>query len=61
MPELKMKEFHHCMECLVRKQMEQEECLKHFGTIPVIGQIIEDMRELCPDAWLINFTNPSGW
>lgn len=34
--------------------------LKAFRTIPVIGQIIEDMRELCPDAWLINFTNPSG-
>ncbi len=34
--------------------------LKAFRTIPVIGEIIEDMRELCPDAWLINFTNPSG-
>lgn len=34
--------------------------LKAFRTIPVIGQIIEDMKELCPDAWLINFTNPSG-
>lgn len=33
---------------------------KAFRTIPVIGQIIADMRELCPDAWLINFTNPSG-
>lgn len=33
---------------------------KAFRTVPVIGQIIEDMRELCPDAWLINFTNPSG-
>lgn len=33
---------------------------KTFRTIPVIGQIIEDMRELCPNAWLINFTNPSG-
>lgn len=33
---------------------------KALRTIPVIGQIIEDMRELCPDAWLINFTNPSG-
>lgn len=33
---------------------------KAFRTIPVIGQIIDDMRELCPDAWLINFTNPSG-
>ncbi len=34
--------------------------LKAFRTIPVIGEIIRDMRELCPDAWLINFTNPSG-
>lgn len=33
---------------------------KALRTIPVIGQIIDDMRELCPDAWLINFTNPSG-
>ena len=33
---------------------------KAFRTIPVIGQIIADMRELCPNAWLINFTNPSG-
>lgn len=34
--------------------------LKAFRTIPVIGEIIRDMGELCPDAWLINFTNPSG-
>lgn len=33
---------------------------KAFRTIPVIGEIIKDMRDLCPDAWLINFTNPSG-
>ena len=33
---------------------------KAFRTIPVILGIIEDMKELCPDAWLINFTNPSG-
>lgn len=33
---------------------------KAFRTIPVIGQIIQDMKELCPNAWLINFTNPSG-
>ena len=33
---------------------------KALRTIPVIGEIISDMRELCPDAWLINFTNPSG-
>ncbi|WP_040213249.1 6-phospho-beta-glucosidase [Clostridium polynesiense] len=29
-------------------------------TIPVILDICRDMEELCPDAWLINFTNPSG-
>ena len=34
--------------------------LKAFRTIPVIGEIVRDMKELCPDAWLINFTNPSG-
>lgn len=34
--------------------------MKALRTIPVIGKIITDMRELCPDAWLINFTNPSG-
>ncbi|MDF2883179.1 MAG: glycoside hydrolase family 4 [Clostridiaceae bacterium] len=29
-------------------------------TIPVILDICRDMEELCPNAWLINFTNPSG-
>lgn len=29
-------------------------------TIPVILDICRDMKKLCPDAWLINFTNPSG-
>lgn len=33
---------------------------KGFRTIPVILDIIKDMEELCPDAWLINFTNPRG-
>jgi len=33
---------------------------KGFRTIPVILDIIKDMEELCPDAWLINFTNPAG-
>ena len=33
---------------------------KAFRTIPVILDIVEDMKELCPNAWLINFTNPSG-
>ena len=29
-------------------------------TVPVIYDIINDMKELCPDAWMINFTNPAG-
>ncbi|MDE4542662.1 MULTISPECIES: 6-phospho-beta-glucosidase [unclassified Thermoanaerobacterium] len=29
-------------------------------TIPVILDICKDIEELSPDAWLINFTNPSG-
>lgn len=33
---------------------------KAFRTIPVILEIVNDMKELCPDAWLINFTNPAG-
>ncbi|AMC94289.1 6-phospho-beta-glucosidase [Erysipelothrix larvae] len=33
---------------------------KAFRTIPVILDIIKDMKELCPDAWLVNFTNPAG-
>jgi len=33
---------------------------KAFRTIPVILDIVEDMRELCPNAWLVNFTNPAG-
>lgn len=33
---------------------------KAFRTVPVILGIVEDMKELCPDAWLVNFTNPAG-
>ena len=29
-------------------------------TIPVLLEYIEWMRELCPQAWLINFANPAG-
>ena len=34
--------------------------MKAMRTIPVILDICRDMEELCPDAWLVNFTNPSG-
>lgn len=33
---------------------------KALRTIPVILDICRDISELCPDAWLINFTNPAG-
>ena len=33
---------------------------KALRTIPVVFDIIRDMEELCPDAWLVNFTNPVG-
>ena len=33
---------------------------KAFRTIPVILDIVKDIQELCPNAWLINFTNPAG-
>lgn len=33
---------------------------KGLRTIPVILDIIADIEELCPQAWVINFTNPAG-
>ena len=33
---------------------------KALRTIPVILDIDKDMSELCPNAWMINFTNPAG-
>ena len=33
---------------------------KALRTVPVIFDIIKDMKELCDQAWLINFTNPAG-
>lgn len=33
---------------------------KAFRTVPIILEILEDMKRLCPNAWLINFANPSG-
>jgi len=29
-------------------------------TIPITLEICKEIEELCPDAWLLNFTNPSG-
>lgn len=33
---------------------------KALRTIPVIMEICREIEELCPNAWLINFTNPAG-
>lgn len=33
---------------------------KGMRTIPAIMNIVHHMERLCPDAWLINFSNPSG-
>lgn len=33
---------------------------KALRSVPVILDICRDMEKLCPDAWLINFANPSG-
>lgn len=33
---------------------------KAFRTVPVILDIIRKMEKLCPNAWLINFSNPAG-
>jgi 6-phospho-beta-glucosidase len=33
---------------------------KGMRTIPVLLEIAKEIQDLCPDAWLINFTNPAG-
>lgn len=33
---------------------------KALRTIPVIFEIIKDCEDLCPKAWIVNFTNPAG-
>ncbi|MBW5446280.1 6-phospho-beta-glucosidase [Cohnella sp. CFH 77786] len=34
--------------------------MKGLRTIPVLLEICREMEELCPEAWLLNFTNPAG-
>jgi len=33
---------------------------KALRTIPVLLELAQRMKQLCPNAWLLNFTNPSG-
>lgn len=34
--------------------------MKAFRTIPVMNKIAERLTELSPDAWIVNYTNPTG-
>jgi 6-phospho-beta-glucosidase len=34
--------------------------MKALRTIPPMLALAADIREVCPEAWLINYTNPSG-
>ena len=34
--------------------------MKALRTIPVMLRLAQDMTDICPQAWLINYTNPSG-
>lgn len=33
---------------------------KAFRTIPVLMELAENVHTICPNAWIINFTNPAG-
>lgn len=33
---------------------------KAMRTIPVMMEICKEIKEVCPETWLINFTNPAG-
>jgi 6-phospho-beta-glucosidase len=34
--------------------------MKALRTIPIMLDLANEMTQICPDAWLINYTNPSG-
>ena len=34
--------------------------MKALRTVPVVLDLARDMTEICPQAWLVNYTNPSG-
>ena len=50
---------------LARKLIGQETTgaggfAKGLRTIPVMLDIARDVLQLCPDAWIVNYTNPTG-
>jgi len=34
--------------------------MKALRTVPVVLDLARDVAEICPEAWLVNYTNPSG-
>ncbi len=34
--------------------------MRALRTIPVMEEFAQDMEEVCPDAWLLNYSNPMG-
>ncbi|MCY0899408.1 MAG: 6-phospho-beta-glucosidase [Firmicutes bacterium] len=50
--------LHH--DCIGQETTGAGGFAKGLRTIPVILDICRDIRELSPDAWMINFTNPTG-
>jgi 6-phospho-beta-glucosidase len=47
-------------DCLGQETTGAGGFAKGLRTIPVILDIAKDIRELAPDAWMVNFTNPTG-
>ena len=47
-------------DCLGQETTGAGGFAKGLRTIPVILDIARDIEELAPDAWMINFTNPTG-
>lgn len=47
-------------DCLGQETTGAGGFAKGLRTIPVILDIAEDIRELAPQAWMVNFTNPTG-
>lgn len=47
-------------DCLGQETTGAGGFAKGLRTVPVILDICRDIEELAPDAWMVNFTNPTG-
>jgi Alpha-galactosidases/6-phospho-beta-glucosidases, family 4 of glycosyl hydrolases len=45
---------------LLQETNAEEERFNAYHTIPVVLNIVENMKRLCPDAWLVNINNSCG-